>query len=162
MTVLVVALMGGATELARCPEFVSFSPTALPISAATHGLTAASYQAVTYHATDRASRMGAVAGAHETLLKASMPVSRERGSATSAVRAASPRVIPTVKKAVVKHDPVLQTRVSMPRTRRSESWIVLTTWQAPARSSSAFAGDSDFPISYAAVPTPGGWLIIQL
>ena len=166
MTVLVVALMGGATELARCPEFVSFSPTALPMSAATHGLTAASYQAVTYHAADRASRSGAVAGAHETLLKASMPVNRERGSAastsTSKVRAASPRVIPVVKKAVVKSDPVLQTRVSMPRTHRAEGWIVLTTWQVPARSSAAFAGDSDFPISYAAVPTPGGWLIIQL
>ncbi|MGH9596920.1 MAG: M56 family metallopeptidase, partial [Edaphobacter sp.] len=73
MTVLVVALMGGATELARCPEYVSFSPTALSMSAATRGVTGASYQAVAYHATDRASRNGAVAGAHETLLKASMP-----------------------------------------------------------------------------------------
>lgn len=162
MTVLVVALMGGATELARCPEFVSFSPTALPIPAAMHGLAGAGYQAVAYHATDRASRGGTVAGMRETLLKASMPAARESGSARLMNRTVSPRAIPTVQKTVVKHNPVLRTRVSMPRARRSESWIVLTTWQAPVRSRATLAGDSDFPISYAAVPTPGGWLIIQL
>jgi hypothetical protein len=30
------------------------------------------------------------------------------------------------------------------------------------RRGAAFDADNYFPISYAAVPTPGGWLVIQL
>jgi beta-lactamase regulating signal transducer with metallopeptidase domain len=167
MTVLVVALVGGATGLARCPEFVSFSPTVLPTFAATHSLTTASYQAVNYRTAGSPSREGVVPGAHEILLKASMPVNREHGAATSMDRPVSLDAVPTGKKAVVKHriakgTPVLQTRVSMPRRQRAEGWIVLTTWQEPVRRGVTFDADNYFPISYAAVPTAGGWLVIQL
>ena len=167
MTILVAALVGGATELARCPEFVSFSPRVLPAFAETHDLAAGSYQPVVYRTAGFASRSEAVTGAHEILLKASMPVSREHGSTTSIERTVSPRVVPATKKTVVKHrnakgTPVLQTRVSMPRRQHTEGWIVLTTWQEPVRRGAAFDADNYFPISYAAVPTAGGWLVIQL
>ena len=74
MGLAIVALLAGSVELARCPQFVSFSRTALPVSAEVQSLPTAEYQAAAFHSSGNA--MGA---AHETLLKASMPVNREVG-----------------------------------------------------------------------------------
>jgi hypothetical protein len=56
-----------------------------------------------------------------------------------------------------------QDRAAMPQVRR---WVVLTSWQQPSRPGVIFAVDVDrdreFSYSYAAVPTAGGWLVIQL
>ncbi len=54
MSVLVLALLGGATELARCPQLVSFSQTALPVSAEVQSLPAG-YQPVTFRASVNAT-----------------------------------------------------------------------------------------------------------
>jgi len=162
MSLLAVGLVGGATELARCPQLVSFSRAQLPIAAETHALTAASYQAVAFHGASNVSGVMASAGAHETLLKASMPAGRGFASAHAVSGAIA------VKKAVTKPRSstaahMMQTRVSMSRRERTEGWIVLTTWQQPmTRRGAMSAGNSDLSISYAAVPTPGGWLLIQL
>ena len=166
MSLLAVGLVGGAMELARCPQLISFSPAALPMSAETRGLAGAGYQTVTFHGAGDVSGVVASAGAHETLLKASMPAGRELTSPHTLRAAGAVREI-AVKKTVAKPRSsaathVIQTRVSMLRRQRTEGWIVLTTWQQPARRGVMSAGDNDLPISYAAVPTPGGWLVIQL
>jgi hypothetical protein len=158
MGVLMLALVGGAAELSRCPQVVSFSRTALPMaaaapSAATDGM---AYQPVAFRASDNAA-----SGAHETLLKASMPVS-------GGVRPVT-RPTTAVKKAVSKHSnrpttPVLQSRVGMRQMSRSDGWVVLTSWQLPVQRRVVFAvdGNREFVTSYAAVATPSGWLVIQL
>jgi hypothetical protein len=121
------------------------------------------YQPVAFHASGNA--VGSTSGvARETFLKASMPGSR-------AVRpvATVDHLTKTVKKAVSKRTnrgvtPVLQSRVGMRRTNRTEGWVVLTSWQEPVQRRVVFAvdGDREFVTSYAAVSTPSGWLIIQL
>jgi BlaR1 peptidase M56 len=161
MGVVMLVLVGGAGELSRCPQVVSFSRAALPMaaavqSAATDGMV---YQPVAFRASGNAA-----GGAHETLLKASMPVSSGVRPVGSAAHAA-----PAVKKAVSKRSgrpttPVLQSRVGMRQTRRAEGWVVLTSWQVPVQRRVVFAvdGDHEFVTSFAAVATPSGWLVIQL
>jgi hypothetical protein len=46
-----------------------------------------------------------------------------------------------------------------------QRWVVLTTWDGSARAKMVLtvSGEQDmFSSSYAAVPTEGGWLVIQL
>jgi hypothetical protein len=165
MGVLVLALAGGAAELSRCPQIISFSRAALPAAAEARSLSPAGmgYQPVAFHASGNA--VGTTSGvAHETLLKASMQLSR---AVRSAVTVDHPTK--TVKKAVSKRTnrgvtPVLQSRVGMRRTSRPEGWVVLTSWQEPVQRRMVFTvdGDREFVTSYAAVSTPSGWLIIQL
>ena len=157
MGLAVVALLTGSVELARCPQFVSFSRTTLPVSAEVQSLPTAGYQAAAFHSSGNV--MGA---AHETLLKASMPVNREVGLTGPVKQTAVP-----VKKARTKRHnatPVLQSRVAMPQMRRAERWMVLTSWGGTERPRMVFAVTEERVIStsYAAVPTAGGWLIIQL
>ena len=69
--------------------------------------------------------------AHETLLKASMPVNREVGLTDPTKHRAVP-----VKKATTKRrtaTPVQQSRVAMPQMRRAERWMVLTSWDGTGR-----------------------------
>ena len=172
MSLLAVGLVGGATELARCPQLISFSPVSfsraqLPMTAETHDLTAASYQAVAFHRASNVSGAAASAGAHETLLKASMPAGRGFASvqpvsgAGAAGAVAAKKSVAKPRSSTAAH--LMQTRVSMSRRQRTEAWIVLTTWQQPVARRGVMSGrDSGLSISYAAVPTPGGWLLIQL
>ena len=157
MGLAVVALLTGSVELARCPQFVSFSRTTLPVSAEVQSLPTAGYQAAAFHSSGNV--MGA---AHETLLKASMPVNREVGLTGPVKQTAVP-----VKKARTKRHnatPVLQSRVAMPQMRRTERLMMLTSWDGTERPRMVFAVTEERVIStsYAAVPTAGGWLIIQL
>ena len=71
MGALVLGLLGGSAELARCPQLVSFSRAAMPVTAEAQSVseTGAIYQTVAFHPSRNAA--GEVAGgAHQTLLKA--------------------------------------------------------------------------------------------
>jgi beta-lactamase regulating signal transducer with metallopeptidase domain len=175
MGALVLGLLGGSAELARCPQLVSFSPrTVLPVSAMAQRLPAtAGYQPVAFHASGNA--MGA---AHETLLKASMPVGRETGRETgseiSLPDAIKQPAVPVKKAATKRHSasPVLQSRAVrnvMPQMRRAEHWVVLTSWDGMEREQQerprmvfAVTEERVISTSYAAVRVAGGWLVIQL
>jgi BlaR1 peptidase M56 len=159
MGLLVAALVGGSVELARSPQFVSFSRTASPVTVASDravdGL-GAGYQAVVFH--QQNNRAGLP---HETLLKASMPVN----SGAALTNSSKPAV--PAKKIVKKHHrvtPVIQSRVAMPEVRRAQGVVMLTSWDGTERPGLVFAVAEERVIStsYAAVRTPGGWLIIQL
>jgi BlaR1 peptidase M56 len=152
MSVLVLALLGGSAELARCPQVVSFSRTASPVSAVAQSLpvTASGYQAVSFHLAGDAT-----SSAHETLLKASMPVNhgvRTAGRpATKHRRAISAPVLPRAA----------QIRAGTQQVRRL---VVLSSWDEMERPRMVFAVTEGRVISasYAAVPTAGGWLVFQL
>ena len=166
---LVLGLLGGSAELARCPQLVSFSPRAtLPASVVAQSLSAtAGYQPVAFHAAGNA--MGA---AHETLLKASMPVNRLTSEReTGLTDAAKQPAVPVKKAATKRHSapPVLQSRIAMPQMRRADRWLVLTSWdgmeqeqQARPRMVFAVTEERVISTSYAAVRVAGGWLVIQL
>jgi beta-lactamase regulating signal transducer with metallopeptidase domain len=175
MTVVVVGLLGGSAELARCPRLVSFSPSALPMAAAAQsssgmglgtGLgTGPQYVPVTFRGS--ANAPGA---AHESLLKATMAVDTGRS-------------IRPARAAAVKH----RRAVAAPALQRSREnravvqqkvrgWVVLTSWggpDGPERQGMVLSGSLPeiqergiqkrvISISYAAVSTGGGWLVIQL
>jgi hypothetical protein len=154
MSVVVLALLGGSAELARCPQLVSFSRTALPVSAVSmeaQSLPAtAGYQPVSFHPS------GAAAGvAHESLLKASMPV--ERG--VSAVGRTTPK-----HRSAVSSPAVLRSRQRRMGTQQVRRLMVLSSWDETERPRIVFAVTEERVIStsYAAVPVAGGWLVIQL
>jgi BlaR1 peptidase M56 len=148
MSVLVLALLGGATGLARCPQFVSFTRAALPEAAATQGLSAG-YQPVTFRASDNAT-----GPAHETLLKASMPMDhglQPVGQAT------------TKPRGTVSVPAMLRSRQRRMGTHETHRYVVVTSWDESGRPI-FFTVNAQrvFSSSYAAVPTAGGWLLIQL
>jgi BlaR1 peptidase M56 len=156
MSVLVLGLVGGAAGLSRCPQFVSFADGAVPLQAEAQSMPAAGYQDVVFHPAVATSFSG---GAHETLLKASMPVDSTR------------HALPLAKH--VKHRrtaaaPVLvrakQNRAAVQEPQQMQRWFVLTSWNEVARPRMILTVSSErvFSSSYAAVPTEGGWLVIQL
>ena len=150
---LVLGLVGGSAELARCPQLVSFSRAALPVPAIAQSSRAElGYAPVAFHASGNVSGI-----AHETLLKASMPV--DRGGPVSSME--------------VKH----RRAVSAPALKRSRQkragvqvgrWVVLTSWNSSEDGSErpgmvlSVGQERVIFTSYAAVPTAGGWLVIQL
>jgi beta-lactamase regulating signal transducer with metallopeptidase domain len=151
--VLVLAMLGGATELARCPQLVSFSPDSLTQTAlsAQHPIqrmrSAGDYQNVVFHPST---------AAHEALLKASMP----SGQAQPARQVQARRV----------------RRAGLQRASQSagsagnqpQQWVVLTSWEGPGEDSGStrmvltVAREQTSYPTYAAVPTAGGWLVIPL
>jgi Zn-dependent protease with chaperone function len=155
MGALVLGLLGGSAELARCPQLVSFSRAALPVpdEARISSGAGLGYVPVAFHGAVNGT--GDRAGvAHETLLKASMPV--DRG-------------IHPVSSTVVKH----RRAVSAPavrRTRQERAGVrevrrfVTVTWDESEHRGVVLSVTRERVIftSYAAVPTAGGWLVIQL
>jgi beta-lactamase regulating signal transducer with metallopeptidase domain len=159
MSVVVLGLLGGSAELARCPQLISFSRAALPVSAEAQSSSGTGSGAVPvmFHG------VGNVSGpAHETLLKASMPVDR------------GVRPVRSVSSTVVKHrrggrnSVVQRSRQDRAEVQQVRGWVVLTSWDrsgdGPERPRMVFAEGQErvISISYAAVPTAGGWLVIQL
>jgi hypothetical protein len=162
MGVLVLGLLGGSAELARCPQLVSFSRAALPVSAEAQSssgfgsATGPGYVPVSFHGA------GNVPGAaHETLLKASMPMDRGVRPVTSA------------SSTVVKHrkgsrNSILQrSRQNRAGVQQVRGWVMLTSWEGSDGTERqgmilSDARERVISISYAAVPTAGGWLVIQL
>jgi hypothetical protein len=169
MGALVLGLLGGSAELARSPQLVSFSRSTLQVSAAAQSLPArAGYQAMAF----RSSGNNAFGAAHETLLKASMPVNglttgglttgRKTGLTTDAIKQST---VPVKKAARHNASSVLRVRtVTLKQTQRADRWVVLTSWEEQERPRMIFAVTEEPVISnsYAAVPVAGGWLIIQL
>ena len=148
LAVLTLALFGGAAELSRCPQFVSFSnpaPTLESVAAAPQ------YQPVVSTTPTLA---------HETLLKASMP-SLPATAPIPAVRRKPRRTSPS---------PLRQAKVDRAPMPQAQQWLVLTSTSQTGASSvsrisrmvltAPYAPDS-LP-AFAAVPTDLGWLIIQL
>jgi hypothetical protein len=139
---------------------VSFSQTALPVADVAQGLPrTAGYQAASFRVpVNRASNLPGAA--HETLLKASMPVDRaDRGVRSGQ---AIPKQRRAVSGAMLMRSS--ENRPHTPRMRRAQGWLVLTSWDGMERQRMVFAVTEERVIStsYAAVPTPGGWLVIQL
>ncbi len=158
MSVLMLGLVGGAAGLSRCPQFISFSGNAVPQQAEVQSLPAAGYQDVVFHPGAATSFSGA---AHETLLKASMPVDSARRTLPTARRVAAKRRR-AVSGPVVMH--AKQNRAAVQEPRQMQRWVVLTSWQESARPRMVLTVSDDqvFSSSYAAVPTADGWLVIQL
>jgi hypothetical protein len=158
MSMLMCGLVGGAVGLARCPQFISFSGSAVPLQAEAQSLPVAGYQDVVFHPAAATSFSGA---AHETLLKASMPMESTRRTLSTARRVAA-------KRRRVISGPVLmhakQNRAAVQEPRQMQRWVVLTSWQESARPRMVLTVSDDqvFSSSYAAVPTADGWLVIQL
>jgi BlaR1 peptidase M56 len=156
--VAVLVLLAGSAELARSPQFISFSRAASPVSAVAQSVPVlAGHQATSFSANPASRGFGVP---HETLLKASMPIAHGTRPARSVKHP-----VKSVKKPVAKRtNPPVLSRVSMPQNRGVQGWVVLTTWQEPARRGVPVNADSnrEFPVSYAAVPVAGGWLVIQL
>jgi hypothetical protein len=155
MSVLVIGLLGGSAELARCPQLVSFSRAALPASAEVRNSEAGlGYVPVAFHGW--VNRPGDGAGvAHETLLKASMQVDR-------GIHPVSPTA---VKHRRAASAPALQrSRQNRAGVQQVRGWVMLTSWDEPELEGMIFPVTQDRVIftSYAAVPTAGGWLVIQL
>jgi hypothetical protein len=141
---VVLALLGGAAGLARCPQLVAFTaaqPSMVQNSTAfepSPGLAAA-------------SSLGAIGsvGAHMVSLKAEMP------SAAAAKPARRPHQAST---ATVFHQ-----RPSQPQPNQSD-WLVLTSDDIPVHQHIVVTviHDPYTSNSYAAVPTGSGWLVLQL
>jgi hypothetical protein len=159
MGAVVLGLLGGSAELARCPQLVSFSRAGLPVAAEMQSLSgsAPEYVPVAF----RGSAANAPGAAHETLLNASMPVHQGiRPASTTAVKHRQ-----AVSAPAVQHS--RQNRAAMQQQVRG--WVVLTSWEdGPECSGVVVSGarqqiqERVISISYAAVPTAGGWLVIQL
>jgi beta-lactamase regulating signal transducer with metallopeptidase domain len=149
LAVLTLALFGGAAELSRCPQFVSFSNPATSLQTVA---AAPQYQPVV---------STSATAAHETLLKASMP-SQAAAAPIPAVRR-KPRRAPT--------QPLRQANVDRAPAPQMQQWVVLTSTltSSPQTGTShisrmvltAPAAPDSLP-AFAAVPTDLGWLIIQL
>jgi hypothetical protein len=170
MSVLVLGLLGGSAELARCPQLVSFTGASLPVAAGVRNSSDAGLATVPGYVPASFRRAGNAPGeAHETLLKATMPT----GTGDRFVQPVRP-----VNTTVVKHRragaaPAVQRsredRAAVQRQMRG--WVMVTSWDGPVGSERAgmtlSGGRAEFQervisISYAAVPTAGGWLVIQL
>jgi hypothetical protein len=152
MSALVLGLLGGSAELARCPQFVSFSRAAVPAQAvAQSGPVTLGYQTAAFHLSNNKP----TGVAHETLLKASMPMDRgERPVAKVAVKHRRPTAAATLLRSK-------QRRLEAQSLRRL---VVLSSWEEQQRPRMIFtvAEGRVISTSYAAVPTAGGWLVIQL
>lgn len=139
--VIVVALLGGATELARCPRLVSFAAAAPEISAEP-AVMPAMYRPAT-----------ASEAVHETLLKATMSA-----------------VVPAVHRRERQPSrPVLQ-QAKRVQPVRVEQWVVMTSWSSSGANGTTKVSRMVFTVpgergavpAYAAVPTFDGWLVLQL
>lgn len=146
MGTLVLALMGGATELARCPRIVSFANEA-PVTQAANAILPPEYHPAL--ATEQST-------AHEVLLKASAPAA----------------VLPAVHRQP-KHTPRprLETvRKTAPRRPSVQQWVVMTSWSSTGATGITHVSKMVFTVpaeytatpAYAAVPIMDGWLVLQL
>jgi len=160
MSVLVLGLVGGAAELSRCPQIVSFSGGTGPSHAEAQSFASAGadYQAVAFHSSTALVPKAGMA--HETLLKASMPMSSAGQPLLKRSDLASRRHRSVPAAALIR---AKQNR-GMEQARQMQRWVVLTSWEEslPPRMVLTVSSERGFSSSYAAVPTVDGWLVIQL
>ncbi len=109
------------------------------------------YQPVAFHLSDN----NATGAAHETLLKASMPT--DRGGRPAVKVAAKHR-------RTVSAPTLLRSRQRRMEAQQLRQLLVLSSWEEQQRPRMVFAVTEGrfISTSYAAVPTAGGWLVIQL
>jgi beta-lactamase regulating signal transducer with metallopeptidase domain len=160
MSVLVLGLVGGAAELSRLPQVVSFSGGATPLHEEAQSFASgdAVYQPVAFHPS--AAPIPAAGMGHETLLKASMPVGTAVQAPQRKTQVAAKRHRPVHAASLMR---VNQDR-AMQQVQKMERWVVLTSWEESSqpRMVLTVSGGQVFSSSFAAVPTAGGWLVIQL
>jgi beta-lactamase regulating signal transducer with metallopeptidase domain len=150
-SMLVLAVLGGAAEMSRCPQLISFSPASFSPASLPQAAQAVQhekqalpstggYQNVVFHP---------ATAPHETLLKASMPSKQ-----------AEPRPVAQTRRSA--HRPALQR--AKRNSEQPQQWVVLTSWSdgSGARMVLTVAREQTSQSTYAAVPTPGGWLVIPL
>lgn len=144
--VIVIALVGGATELARCPKMISFADSQAEVQAAVPARSL--YEPVLSTAAN---------APRETLLKASAPAAVVPTVHRKARRAATGTVLQQAKRV-------------QPAPARVQQWVVMTSWSSSGAngvsrvSRMVFTMPSERGVvpAYAAVPTPDGWLVLQL
>jgi hypothetical protein len=166
MSVLVLGLLGGSAELARCPQLVSFSRAALPVAAGVRSSSDAGSAAVPGYVPASFRRSGNAPGAaHETLLKATMPM--DNGDRSIPIRPAG--TTPVKHRRAVVAPAVQRSRQNRAAVQQQvHGWVMLTSWEEPEQPGMALPiarpefQERVISISYAAVPTAGGWLVIQL
>jgi hypothetical protein len=112
----------------------------------------AGYQAASFHVSGNAWN-NAAGAAHETLLKASMPV--DRGVRQTSQIAPKPRHKTSAPA-------MLRSKQRRTIAQQVRQFVVLTSWTEQRRMMSPFTGERLISTSYAAVPVAGGWLVIQL
>lgn len=151
---VMVVLLGGAAWLSRCPQLVSFSRADLPISAEVRSLPVGDFKPVLSHS---------AGAAHETLLKASMPISRPTSGFGLGTASGGFRKQTVKEQSRRAHRPAVQ-RAKRSVGRALQQWVVLTSWEESrgARMVMTVAREQTSVTSYAAVPTAGGWLVFQL
>lgn len=146
---VVIGLLVGATELSRSPRLVSFSaPTHPEATLAQTGPTTA-YPSALFHNVSLQTSASANAP-RATLVKASAVAPRVvSGNATSGAAKGAHTSLQR------------RSRAYHPKTQR---WIVLTSWTDSTPTSILRTITNDGPLfsPYAAVPTDGGWIFIQL
>ena len=118
MGVVVVGLLGGSAELARCPQLVSFSRTALPVAVAVQVLRLV--RDIEPVCVSRSGLDGAMTvGPHETLLKASMPVMRQWTPVACRRTGVRRRRLCSKPQCA----PLVQSHVDAELLRRAEGWL---------------------------------------
>ncbi|WP_263382116.1 M56 family metallopeptidase [Granulicella arctica] len=164
-----LGLIGGSAGLANCPQVISFV-TAAPVQHAEMRLappTQARFsntvraENVVFHADQQP---------HLSLLKASLPETKP--SIVPATKRASTRkhrrtAVPALQQLAVNEAYFPGVDPALPDVGRANDggWVVLSSWTEADRPRLILPVATDQKLSaprYAAVPTAGGWLIIQL
>ncbi len=144
---LLLALVGGATELARCPRIVSFASVS-PATQASATISPAEYHQVALTEQN---------APHETLLRATSPATVLPAVHRQRKHASSGAVLQRIKKV-------------QPKPQLVQQWVVMTSWSASGATGTSGVSRMVFTVpdnrgagpSYAAVPTVDGWLLLQL
>jgi beta-lactamase regulating signal transducer with metallopeptidase domain len=139
-----LALVGGATGLLHCPQFISFSGPQSAVAAVrieAQSSPAAEFHAVAFHPS--------AAGPHPILLKASMPVSLP------------PTPITLTKQKQHRHTSAQRVKKTANVAHQA---LMLTNWpeQDRPRIILTVTDQHQFLAPYAAMHTDSGWLVIQL
>ena len=165
MASFAVVLLGGAAELARCPQLVSFSgggvsAASLPVSHQLQGVGGAGFEPVVFRpasqkrSEDRArdssgtQAMREAGYPHEVLLRAAMPEKAASAGRAIGLRRRSTAlhhsaaVAPSLR---ISH--VIRTSFDDGNARRGQGWMVLTAWTI-ARTYTAEGWDSEQQIPF--------------
>jgi beta-lactamase regulating signal transducer with metallopeptidase domain len=143
LCVLVLALLGGTVGLVRCPQFVSFSGPQTAIHAEALSSPTVEYHNVVFNQS---------AGPRPILLKASMPSSQP----------SAPRKL--AKQKLHRNTSTSASQRVKKTNARARQTLVLTNWPESDRPRIILTvtDQHHFLAPYAAMPTDGGWLVIQL
>ena len=138
---MILGLLGGGLELARCPQVVSFSPR-------DYGMASYGVPGISVPGAERKVSMGGAARIVNTVARMDAPAAVHE-----------PRRMGR---------PVRVVKRSAPARQQRNGWIVLTRWAVEGAGEPVFAPvQVAVPVgysisSYASVPVGNGWLVFQL